>query len=172
MRVRRFEGRADVPGIIRVHTASWRAAYDGLLPEDVLDGLAEEPTDEDVERWLEGLEANADGVLVGLVDDAVRGFADIRWGDVETKAFVGEDEAGLRAIYVDPEHWGEGLGTVLLERGIEVLPVDVEALRLEMLAGNDVGHRFYEARGFELTGTTEFEIGGEAFDSVIYSRAL
>lgn len=107
-------------------------------------------------------------------DDAgdALGFADFRWGDIETKSFVGENEAGLKAIYVDPEHWGEGVGTALLERGLSLLPEAVETLRLEMLDGNDVGDAFYRAKGFERTGEATHEIDGEAYPTVVYARPV
>ncbi len=35
-----------------------------------------------------------------------------------------------------------------------------------MLDGNEVGHRFYAARGFDRTGSSEFEIAGEAYPTV------
>lgn len=187
MHVRRFQGRDDVAGIVRLHTRAWREAYDGLLPDSVLADLPDEPTEDVVDRWLEGLRQNADGVLVAVEADGgdggdrhgdgreerggdrVLGFADVRWGDAETKPFVRDDEAGLKAIYVDPDHWGRGVGTALLERGVDLLPADVGALRLEVLAGNHAARRFYEARGFERTGTSETDIGGESYESVVYA---
>jgi len=96
----------------------------------------------------------------------------LKVGGGGTKEFVGPKEAGLKEIYVDPEVWGQGVGTALLERGLEVLPEHVEAVTLEMLAGNDVGAGFYEARGFEKTGASEAEIGDATYRTVIYSLEL
>lgn len=115
-------------------------AYAGLLPNEVLEQQSVDPSPEDIHRWEEGLRENHDGVLVA-VDDAgtVRGFADFRWGEAETKSFVGDGEAELKAIDIDPDYWGEGMGTALLERGLGRLPEDMDTLRLEMLSENDVG---------------------------------
>ncbi|WP_281375680.1 hypothetical protein [Halorarum halophilum] len=41
-----------------------------------------------------------------------------------------------------------------------------------MLAGNEVGRQFYEARQFERTGETSHEIGGESYPTVVYSLQL
>lgn len=171
MHVRHLEGREDVRGIVRVHARAWRAAYDGLLPAESLAKFSVEPTPGEVDRWQEGLTANEAGVLVAD-DDGVVGFADLRWGDAETKPFVGEHEAGLKAIYVDPDRWGEGAGTALLSAGLDLLPAAVEALRLEAFAANDVGRRFYEARGFEATDRGETELDGRRYETVIYTRRL
>jgi len=44
---------------------------------------------------------------VGTVDGVVRGYCYFRWGE-ETKSFVGENEAGLTGLYVEPDYWGKG----------------------------------------------------------------
>lgn len=169
MEVKLLEAKDDVEDLIRAHGLAWRAAYGGILPEDVLEQQSIDPSPVDVQRWEEGLRDNHDGVLVAVDDtDTVRGFADFRWGDAETKDFVDDDEAELKAIYIHPDFWGDGFGTALLARGRELLPEDVDTLRLEMLSENDVGREFYTARGFEQTGTSEYEIGDDVYPTVIY----
>ena len=171
MDIRRYEGREGARGIARVNALAWRAAYDDLLPDDVLDVVDSDPDGETVDRFHAAVSANRRGVFVAVDDEGViRGYADIRWGDAGTKAFVGEGEADLKAIYVDPDYWGEGVGTALLERALDALPDAVETLRLEMLEGNGVGRRFYEARGFERTETASHDIGGESYPTAVYSR--
>lgn len=172
MEIRPLAGREDVPGIVCAHGRAWQTAYDGLLPDSVLEDITTSPTDEDVQRWLEGFRENEDGVLVATVDDRVVGFAEFRWGDVETKSFVDDGEAGLKAIYVDPDLWDEGVGTALLEAGIERLPRSVDTVRLEVFVGNERGRQFYEARGFEATETTKTEVAGERYDAVVYTLRL
>lgn len=172
MDVRRIEGRDDVRGLIRAHGRAWREAYDGLLPEDVLREVPVDPGEAVVGQWQEGLAENREGVLVAVEEGTVLGFVDLRWGDAGTKEFVGEDEADLKAIHVDPDHWNRGVGTALLEAGLARLPDWVEAVRLEMFADNDVAAPFYESRGFEPTGTGEYEIGKSSYPTVIYTREL
>ncbi len=173
MEVRRFEQKSDAAGIIRVQSLAWREAYADILPADLIEQQPVDPADAEVQRWYEGLSENSDGVFVAVEsDETVCGFADFRWGAVETKEFVGEDEAGLKAIYVHPDRWGEGIGTALLEHGIQNLPADVEAIRLEMLSGNEIGHEFYMARGFKRTGTATHELGGTEYPTDIYTLRL
>lgn len=83
-----------------------------------------------------------------------------------------DDEAGLKAIYVELDWWGEGIGTALLERGVEILPESVDAVRLEMFAENDIAGRFYEAKGFEQTGTGEYNLAGDSYPTSIYTLQL
>jgi ribosomal protein S18 acetylase RimI-like enzyme len=173
MDVRRIEEQSDVRGLIRAHGLAWREAYDGLLPPEILQSQPVDPSEEEVQRWREDLRENREGVLVAVDDEGVvRGFTDIRWGESETKAFVDEDEADLKAIYVEPEWWGEGIGTALLERGVAALPESTDAVRLEMFAENDTARRFYESKGFEQTDTGEYELAGESYPTAIYTLQL
>lgn len=169
MEIRHIEDREDVRGLVRTHGLAWREAYDGLLPADVLEAQSVDPDEAEVDRWMAGIEANREGVLVAVLDGAVRGFVDIRWGDAETKVFVGEGEADLKAIYVEPDYWGEGVGSKLLERGLDLLPDSVGTVRLDVFAENESARQFYESHGFEQTGRDEHEIAERSFPVAIYS---
>ena len=168
MEIRHFRGVADARAIVRVNALAWRAAYDELLPEDVLARRDPEPADEHVREYADRLRTDRDGIYVAEIDGAVRGYSYFRWGE-ETKPFVGPNEAGLKEIYVHPDYWGEGIGTALLERGLDDLPASIERVKLEMLAGNEDAHQFYAACGFERTGRSDFEIAGETYPTAIYA---
>ncbi|MFW5916965.1 MAG: N-acetyltransferase family protein [Halorubrum sp.] len=172
MEVRRPETDAEIRQLIRAHGLSWREAYDEILPDSVLDAMTVDPTPEDVERRTDRLGGDDAAVLVSLVDGTVRGFVDVRWGEANTKSFVDPGEAGIKAIYVHPDWWGEGIGTALLDRALDSLPERAEAVRLEAFADNDVGARFYEARGFVRADTDETEVAGETYPTVRYVREL
>lgn len=152
------------------HGRAWQAAYAGIVPVDVLEGMTVDPSPEEVEEWYEHYVPDQDRVLVADLDGRVRGYAYFRWDD--TKEFVGPEEAGLKEIYVHPDHWGDGIGTALLERGLNLLPEDATALKLEVLAANDRGRGFYEARGFKRVGTSETQIGDQALEAAIYALDL
>lgn len=173
MEIRRFdaEGTADARAITRINALAWREAYADLLPDEVIAQFGADPSDEQLREYADRLAHDRDGIHLAESDGAPRGYSYVRWGE-DTKSFVGENEAGLKEIYVEPDYWGEGIGTALLERGIDALPENVERLRLEMLDGNEVGHRFYAARGFDRTGSSEFEIAGETYPTAIYTLEL
>lgn len=168
MEIRALEDAADVRDVARVNARAWQAAFDDVLPGEVLEGLDPSLTDGEAEDALEARRGDREAFLVAEDDGRVVGYAYVRWGE-ETKAFVGDGEAGLKELYVHPDHWGRGVGTALLEDGLQRLPENVEQLRLETLADNEVGRRFYEARGFERTGTTTAEVAGESYPAVVYS---
>lgn len=171
MEIRSFQGVDDARAIVRVNALAWREAYDGLLPDDLLESRDPDPPDERVREFADRLRDDRGGIFVATADGAVRGYCYVRWG-AETKSFVGENEAGLKEIYVEPDYWGNGFGTALLERGIDHLPSTVDRVRLETLEGNDAARGFYDARGFERTGSAAFEIGGELYPTAVYAREL
>lgn len=171
MRIRHLEDEADVRDATRVNVQAWRAAYDGVLSDPVLEDRDPDPSDERVREIYGAWREDREGILVADEAGTVRGYAYFRWSE-GTKPFVGDDEAGLKELYVHPDHWGRGIGTRLLERGIEVLPGDARRLRLETLTDNERARRFYEARGFERTGTTGVEIAGATYPAIVYAREL
>ena len=170
MDIRPPETDTDVKELIRAHGLSWREAYDDILPEAVLTEMTVEPTPDDVERLSNEFGSDDAAVFIAVGGGTVRGFIDLRFGEENTKSFVGPDEAGLKAIYVHPDWWGEGIGTALLEYGLDALPDHVATVRLEAFADNDVGARFYEARGFDRVETDDTEIAGETYPTAIYAR--
>lgn len=175
--VRHPESDAELRAIVRVNRRAWLEAYDDVFPEPILETIAERPSDEELADRVGSMRENRDRLLVAVETDteatreSVRGYAYVRWLPDETKDFVGADEAGLKELYVDPAHWSAGVGTALLEAAVD-LADDATALVLETLAGNDVGRRFYEARGFERRGTSTFEVAGEPYETVVYALVL
>lgn len=169
MEVRSPDTDEEVRGAIRAHGLAWREAYEGIVSEDVLAAMTVDASAEDVREWTDRIDEDRGRFLVA-VDENVLGYAYVRWG--ETKAFVGDEEAGLKEIYVHPAHWGEGVGTALLDAGIGCLPGDVAALKLEVLAENVRARAFYEARGFDRVGEDVIEMAGERYRTLHYSRRL
>ncbi|WP_410766173.1 GNAT family N-acetyltransferase [Haloferax sp. DFSO60] len=189
--IRPPRSRADMRGIWRVDVRCWNDAYCHILPDEALPSLETVPPTSSLEERLvyaTSLNESRTGRYVVAVDesagdaveessagdttgDHIVGFAAVRWGE-DTKSFVGDDEAGLWVLYVDPAWWGEGIGTRLLESVEEAIPEEYTTLVLDTLADNDVGRRFYRARGFEKRETMQVEISGEPYAVVILSRPL
>ncbi|WP_396611179.1 GNAT family N-acetyltransferase [Haloferax sp. S1W] len=188
--VRPPQSPAEMRGVHRVNARCWVEAYDHILPDDVLP----DPEDEPDEAWLREqfdyatiLNQTESGRYVvavdesasrasgddGSDDDAARvvGFAATRWGN-EAKDFVGDDEAGLWTIYVDPSRWGKGIGSRLLETVTAAIPARFDRLVLETFAENEVGQRFYQSKGFEVVEEFETEVGDESYPAVLMARSL
>jgi ribosomal protein S18 acetylase RimI-like enzyme len=135
---------ADVESVQRVARRAWHAAHDDIVGPDVVDAFLQRHYDE--ESLVEPMSDDRRVFLVATARDRVVGFA----GSGPT------DEAdgtwSLSRIYVHPDRWGEGVGSALLD-DLEQRLRDrgADRLRLVVMAGNDVGIGFYEARGFTRT---------------------
>ncbi len=173
MRVRPLEGPDDARELTVAHARAWREAYGGVLPEAAIERVTSvDPSAERVDAQWERLSGYSAG-RVHVAEDGtgtVRGYAVFRWGDDETKPSVPTDAAELKELYVDPDHWGRGFGTALLEAGLDRLPDDVDVVALEVLAGNEVGAGFYAARGFERAGDASVEIAGTTYPTEVWVR--
>lgn len=154
---------SDVAAIQRVARRTWHASYDDILGPEHVDAV--------VDDWYgaEGLRSavtdDAQPFLVAVGDDGIRGFA--HTGPHPEREAV----RVLYRIYVDPDHWGRGLGSRLL-RETEARLADATRLELGVLAANDRARRFYEARGFEQIDTGEATLDGVTVAECTYAKPL
>lgn len=165
---------ADAESIARVHVASWRAGYAGLLPADVLAALS-------VGDWTERRRASlAVGARVLLAtatglpgaataEPAVAGFAAFgpRRSDPD-----GSTDGELYALYVEPTHWGTGVGTALISSAVTELDAEHPRAILWVLRENDRARQFYAARGWRADGAHKVDVGpgGAVLDEIRYCR--
>jgi GNAT superfamily N-acetyltransferase len=100
------------------------------------------PTDDVREVWREALaDPEVDAYVYELQGEAV--------------GIVTVDSDFLRQLYVLPAQWGSGIGSALLERGLERMRErGATRAKLWTLEGNERGRRFYERRGWRLTDVT------------------
>jgi GNAT superfamily N-acetyltransferase len=161
---------SDARSIAEVQVAGWKAAYRGLMPDSVLDGLSV-PQRETIwqrviaEQKFQLLVAEEGGKIVGFVD-----FGPSRDADAGS-AFTGE----ILAIYVDPNRWHEGIGQGLLETALSGLKsAGFSEATIWVLDSNARARVFYERAGFSFDGATKREIvGGNAeIQEVRYRRPL
>lgn len=148
---------SDVDAIAGVARAAWHAAYDDVLgPETV---------DDTVDDWYHERELR-DAVsgpcfLVAEAEDVV-GFAHA--AELVDKQAVAE----LYRLYVRPEHWGNGVGSTLLDRVEGTLRErGVERLQTVVIAANEVGRSFYEDRGFEPVKELGSELPGAEMELLL-----
>lgn len=154
----------DAEAIARLHVRSWQRAYDGIIPADYLDSLSA-TIDRRAAWWVEHI--YQDTVVHVAAPDEVVGF-------VNTGVSEDGKHAELFAIYVDPDHWGEGHGKALFQRGVDHLrTLDFETGILWVLEHNKRARRFYEDRGWtESKRSAILNIGGEDVTEVRYETTL
>ncbi|WP_053771610.1 GNAT family N-acetyltransferase [Halorubrum tropicale] len=178
MNVREPESAAEVRAGRELTVRAWAEGYDDLLSPDALSTIEEVMLDQGFEReHAEFTGSAADNrAFVAVADDGsedsttVVGWATLVWDDEWTNEFVGDDEAELRACYVDPEYQGTGVGGALVEAVLSRVPAGRDRLVLEAFEAHDESRAFYEGQGFEPRATGEIVVVGEANPSVVYER--
>jgi ribosomal protein S18 acetylase RimI-like enzyme len=165
----RHAAEADAAAIAGIHVRGWRAAYRGLLPDALLDGLSIDRR----ERGWRGLIAAGRGssvTLVGEVGSEVAGFCSVvaPTRDPDAAPWTAE----IAAIYVEPAHWRGGVGGALLERALGDLALaGWRRATLWVLALNDPAVAFYRRYGFAPDGAVKDDASLEASE-VRMVRAL
>jgi ribosomal protein S18 acetylase RimI-like enzyme len=159
---------ADAAGVAAVQVATWRVAYDGLMPAAFLAGLS---VPAGTERWR------------GLLGSAeVRTFVAVE-GDEESGEVVGFVTAGpardadlpegtgeVYAVYVLPSCQGRGLGRDLMGAATGWLAARgyVHAA-VWVLTANAPSRSFYAALGWRPDGTERsIDVGGALVEEVRY----
>ena len=149
----------DVPEIIRIGERGWNAAYGDILSQDTIDTAMAEWYDPDSirnaidrEDWAYIVAEAAD--VVGFVSGGPRGE---------------ERVAAIGAVYVDPERWGCGIGTALLERFESCCHNQgCDRLEFRVLAENEVGVSFYRKHGYDVVENCTTELFGESVDEYVF----
>ena len=147
---------SDAGAIAAVHVASWQVAYRDLLPEDVLIGLSVAGREQ---MWsaILGESSPRSSVYVAARRGAVLGFASI---GVSRDGDAGGDVGELSAIYLQPGHWRQGIGSRLHTAAVAGLcGLGFSAATLWVLEGNDRAQRFYEQAGWVEDGQCKVDSG-------------
>jgi ribosomal protein S18 acetylase RimI-like enzyme len=141
----------DASAIARVHVRAWRAAYRGILPDDLLDGLSVEQR---TARWGEWLAASGGEVATLVATGAggeVTGFCGVATPSRDDDAT--ERTAEIAATYVDPDRWRGGIGAALLDAALgELRAAGYRDATLWVLAENAPARAFYARHGFAPDG--------------------
>ncbi|MHA6780320.1 N-acetyltransferase family protein [Pseudonocardia saturnea] len=149
---------ADAHALATVQVASWRAAYRGLMPEEVLAGLSVP----DLDRvWSDRFTARPPRTSVVVALDASRlvGFAAAGPPLVDTDR-ADPTLGDLYALYLDPDRWGRGVGSALQDAALDRLVTHgFTHAGLWVLEGNQRALRFYRRTGWTDTGRTRTDRG-------------
>lgn len=162
----------DAAAIARVHVASWRVAYAGLMP-DAVRLHASFTVERREARWRDILArgASEERTFVVVAGGHIAGFASTGPNRDE-----GADPATseLYALYLDPDAWGLGLGRTLLAEAVADLRARARsAVTLWVLEGNVKARRFYEAAAMRADGAIRVdEEAGVALPHLRYARSL
>lgn len=156
---------ADRRAIRDVHVASVR----GLAADSYDDAVIEAWTgDEDRDPSVYAVD-DEDVVFV-VADDGgeVVGFGELAAGPDATASYDLAADAEIRAVYVGPEHAGEGVGSALL-RELENEGRD-RGVSTVVLTASVNAAAFYEHHGYERIERTTYAFGEDATGPVVVMR--
>ena len=162
----------DIPLISRIHAASWKAAYNGMIPQAYLDAL---PEDHWVESFTKWLQAGALQALIAWEGDAAVGC--ISFGKPVSVSGLKELPAGcgeIRSLYILPEYMRRGYGKALLHDAELALRIQgFSHCSLYVLEQNLSARAFYEKNGYARDGASaSFRILDQDMTELRYVKSL
>ncbi len=127
----------DISFVREIAKTSWFATYDGIIPMQIQERFLEAAYSE--KRLFTRLQNSL--FLVAEFGESLVGFANF-------SAVNNNGQAELFAIYLLPEAQNNGIGSALLECGIEKIQ-DITSLTVCVEKDNTIGGHFYKAKGFQ-----------------------
>lgn len=158
----------DAIAVARVHVRSWQAAYRALLPDDYLDQLR--PEDRAQRYNFSSLDPLKPRTIVAVDAGVIHGFATT----APARELDMPDHGELCALYVDPDHWGRGIGMALVGSArARLLDLGFRHAVVWVLAGNVRAERFYRIDRWAPDGQRRTEsVWGVTVDEIRYQRIL
>ena len=158
----------DALAVAHVHVRSWQVAYRNLIPDDFLGQLR--PEDRAARYDFAASDVRKPRTILAIEGAAILGFATTspsRDADLP-------DHGELCALYVDPPHWGRGIGAALISAARSRLSgMGFRNALLWVLVGNVRAERFYRADQWVADGARRTDSRrGVTLHEVRYQRAL
>lgn len=151
----RYSVLDDAQALGEIHSLSWRAAYKGIVSDEVLKDFSPEAR---AERFKYHFAHSERKNAIAFCDGEAAGFITIgKCRDAD----CGDDCGEVWSLYLKPEFWKRGIGSSLLRWGTnELKKKGFNKIVLWVLEDNINARRFYEKYGFVFDGTRkEIEIG-------------
>lgn len=153
---------SDCDSVAEIHVKAWQKVYPGIMPQDFLDKL---DVAKRAEAWRSGMEKDSSLIRLVLVENhRVIGFCVGLHN--RTPQLVPEAVGEIWAIYLHPDHWGRGRGSLLLKAFQERLQA---SFCIWVARDNKLGHRFYQKSGGKLLAAIKDEdIAGAKIPHQVY----
>jgi len=142
---------SDVGRLAEIQIFGWRHAYKGIVPDVELFRIRTVAWAS--ERFTKRLEAKEEIVVSESESGILEGFA---WhGELKEEKVEGSYE--IYAIYVEPKLTGNGIGTKLVNRVVEIAKgKNKSELYVWLLEKNSAGRQFYLKNSFQVDGSSKF----------------
>lgn len=140
---------SDARALASIHVEGWRAAYQEIVPPELLAMRTIDSREHDFKELLSAPVKGHDVWVSELVGDVV-GFAYTRPGLDADIDRPGE----LKLFYVSPRLRGSGIGLPLFEHAVAALRARDLSPYLYTFRDNAAARRWYEHRGWRADGQT------------------
>ncbi len=159
--VRRAEAQ-DAEAITSVHDASWRFAYDGIIPARELSRMIARRG----ARWWDRAIRRGTAILIIEVGGTIAGYATFGPNRARDLAQKGE----VYELYLLPEYQGIGLGTRLfLAARRELARYGYDTTVVWALADNENACRFYRNAGGRRVARSTERFGDAALTKIAFA---
>lgn len=165
----RFASLADAPAVANLHLIASRALHEGVVPDAHWQSTS---MAQRVSFWKEAIEYGEPQVMVATQGGEVVGFVGFdRSRDPKSKNTTGE----LWALYVEPDHIGQGVGLALWDAAREGLQdEDCTEVTVWVPLASARALAFFDAGGFkrELNTARTVPLGGVRVEEIRFRRSL
>jgi len=167
---------ADAAAIGRVQVKSWRTAYHGLLPDELLHKLSIESFAERRRNFILSTRSTGRRSMWVIERDPIHPqvVGVVAHGPTRD-AFVDRRRIGeIYILYLDPLVWGQGMGRALMAHSLKRLRSDgFDEVTLWALRRNERAAHFYRSAGFYHDGAVQIEpFEGAQLEEVRFRRRL
>lgn len=144
----------DIQEVQQVAKRSWNSTYEGIIPLEIQESFLKSAyNDEMMQKRLE-----SSFIYVSEIDGKIVGFANFL-------PVKDDGRTELLAIYLIPEYQGKGIGTALLNEGINNLEGAIEVF-INVEKENNLGTTFYQAKGFKVVSEFDDDFEGHTLKTV------
>lgn len=163
----RYANIKDARTLGEIHSKSWKVAYKGIVQDEILKNITVEKRQAYFEKALtENWEEDA---IIFKDNDAVGLICIGKCRDADKTDTCGE----IWGIYLLPEYWNMGIGSELINWGInELSKRNFSKVILWVLEENINARKFYEKVGFKHDGTVKEITIGKKLVEYRYEKAI
>ncbi|MCM3739652.1 GNAT family N-acetyltransferase [Oceanobacillus luteolus] len=152
VRIRKMK-RRDVAAVQTVAKTSWNATYAGIIPVDIQESfLSKAYSDKMLLK-----RRRKTYIFIAEVEGNIVGFAN--YSKVQS-----DKKCHLHAIYILPEYQSKGIGSRLLNIGMEKLGAKEITLHVERK--NENALNFYKKKGFQMISEFDNELDGHTLHTI------
>ena len=163
----RWAQEQDARDLGVVYSGSWKIIYKNIVPDKYLDMITAEQR---ADYFKAAINSGIEETAVIEVDEQIVGFITLGCTRDED---LSEDYGEIWGIYLSPDYWRKGIGSMLLAWGQEELASrGFSRVVLWVLEDNTKARGFYESMGFSFDGTVKAIDLGKELREIRYEKRL